>query len=119
LRLAQSSQRQLETHYIPKQVNDFAARDSSRLIGGSKMKKQLPMGLRNYMMGKKAKGAMTPGVKTMVPGPKHTFTKTKRLRGMPKMGTGGLTPRMKRNKGVSQAVDMHAKSSMRKHGIRL
>jgi hypothetical protein len=88
-------------------VTDFATRDSSRIIqGGEKrMAKQTGMGM--------------PGTKTFKPGPNHTFTKTKRLRGEPKMGGPGLSARMKRNKGMSAAVDAHGKKSMRKHGIKL
>lgn len=89
-------------------MTDFAARDSSRLIeeGGER-----------HM--KKSKGMMTPGIRTSVPGPKHTVTKTKRLRGEPMIGGKGLSARMKRNKGMAAGVDAHGKSSMRKHGIKL
>jgi hypothetical protein len=89
-------------------MTDFAARDSSRIIQGGEKR-----------MASKSKGMMMPGTKTFKPGPKHTFTKTKRLRGEPMIGGRGLSQRMKRNKGVSAAVDAHGKKSMRKHGIRL
>jgi hypothetical protein len=90
-------------------MTDFAARDSSRIIRGGE----------TSMAKSKSKGMMMPGTKTFVPGPKHTFTKTKKVRGEPKIGGPGLSPRMKRNKGMSAAVDAHGKKSMRKHGIRI
>lgn len=61
--------------------------------------------------------SMSPGVKTSRPGAKHTVTRTKKLRGEPKMAGPGLSKAMMSKRGVGSKHDAAGKAQMRKHGM--